>query len=168
LSFFDLVEAHVLLATRKKHRVPMGRVRAALEYVRKKYPSPHPLITEDFFQFGKNLFVEKLGELINASKGGQLGFMEILEQHLLRIERDKLRIPVRLYPFRKGDTPEDKPSIVIDPSLSSGRPVVNGTGVLVSILWDRKRSGESVEALADDYGISSLEIQKAIDYIAAA
>jgi hypothetical protein len=39
LSFFNLVEAHVLNALRRKHQVSLAKVRAALDYLRKRFPS---------------------------------------------------------------------------------------------------------------------------------
>ncbi len=48
LSFYNLVEAHILLSTRKKHKVEMPAIRRAMDYVRKTYPSAHPLLSEDF------------------------------------------------------------------------------------------------------------------------
>jgi hypothetical protein len=38
LSFYNLVEAHILLSTRKKHKVEMPSIRRAIDYVRKTYP----------------------------------------------------------------------------------------------------------------------------------
>jgi hypothetical protein len=59
LSFYNLVEAHILLSTRKKHLVEMPAIRRALDYVRKTYPSPHPLMTENFLTDGKDLLKEQ-------------------------------------------------------------------------------------------------------------
>src|SRR5256885_3776893 len=43
LSFLNLVEVHVLAAIRRQHRVPLNKVRTALDYLQKVIPSPHPL-----------------------------------------------------------------------------------------------------------------------------
>src|ERR1700692_514085 len=43
LSFYNLVEAHVLRATRERG-VPLRNVRKALEYIRETIPGGHPLL----------------------------------------------------------------------------------------------------------------------------
>lgn len=178
LSFFNLVEAHILLSTRKKHQVEMPAIRRAIDYVRKTYPSAHPLLTEDFLTDGKDLFVRKIQggasqeQTINVSRWGQLGLGPILSFYLRRIERDEKGWPVRLFPVRTnwpGDVQGDPPKVVvIDPSVSSGRPVVNGTGVMAEIIVGRFNSGESIESIADDYGLAVNQIEEVIRYAPAA
>src|SRR3989304_3990948 len=43
LSFTNLVEAHVLDAVRREHEIPLNKVRTALDYLRRQFPSKHPL-----------------------------------------------------------------------------------------------------------------------------
>src|ERR1700693_5819832 len=38
LSFYNLVEAHILQSTRKKHKVEMPAIRRAIDFVRRTYP----------------------------------------------------------------------------------------------------------------------------------
>jgi uncharacterized protein (DUF433 family) len=177
LSFFNLVEAHVLLSTRKKHLVEMPAVRRAIDYVRKCYPSPHPLLTESFLTDGKDLFVKKIersGEerTINVSSWGQLGLGPILDFYLHRIERDGKGWPIKLFPIRMnwpGDLTSDPPRVVvIDPMVSSGRPVVNGTGVMAEVIVGRFNTGEGIESIADDYGLEISQIEEVIRYAPAA
>jgi len=59
----------------------------------------------------------------------------------------------------------DQPSIVVvNPSISFGRPVLEGTGVVTSILAERYKAGDSLDALAEDYGRPKEEIEEAIRY----
>jgi uncharacterized protein (DUF433 family) len=150
----------------------MPEIRAAIDYVSKKYPSAHPLITEQFYTDGKYLFVKKLEEIIDVSRGGHLGFSTILNRYLKRIERDRKGLPVQLFPFQVGWDGKDKKNghkpVVIDPDVSSGRPVVYGTGIMTSILSGRHKGGESVRELAEDYGLSKEQIEEAIHYFEAA
>jgi len=177
LSFYNLVEAHILLSTRKKHQVEMPAIRRAIDYVKKTYPSSHPLLSENFLTDGKDLFIKKiettLGEqTINVSMSGQLGFGPILDFYLRRIERDEKGWPIKLFPVRMnwpGDLDSDPPRVVvIDPGVSSGRPVVNGTGVMAEIIVGRFNSGEGIESIADDYGLQVSQIEEVIRYAPAA
>jgi len=128
LSFFNLVEAHILLSTRKKHQLDMPAIRHAIDYVSEEFPSKHPLLTEQFLTDGKDLFVKKLEQTVNVSLRGQLGISSILDLYPRRIERDRSGLPMRLFPLRvdlAGRPDEEPPKVVvIDPRISSGRPVV--------------------------------------------
>lgn len=162
LSFTNLVEAHVLSAIRRDYGIAFWKVRNALEYLKKRFPSRHPLADQSFETDGIDLFVEKFGQLINISKEGQVAMRAMLQVYLRRIERDSAGLPVRLYPFTRRRQPDEPRMIVIDPSISSGRPVLAGTGIATTIIAQRYKAGESIEELADDYGRQPSEIQEAI------
>ncbi len=162
LSFTNLVEAHVLDAIRRKHQIPLDKIRLAIKYLREEFGSEHPLADHRLETDGLNLFIEKYGRLINITQSGQLAIRQILQGYLKRIERDSLGSAVRLYPFtRKRDMDEPK-YVVIDPAISFGRPVLVGTGIPTAAIAERYKAGESVPQLADDYGRSREEIEEAI------
>jgi uncharacterized protein (DUF433 family) len=171
LSFYNLTEAHVLSWTRQKYpNLRTVRIRTALEYVRENLTQyERPLVTKKFRTDGKYLFIKSLSEngdepnpTINASRWGQLA-LPVLDELLELIEYDDQELARLLYPQRGGKV------IVINPSLSSGQPVVKGTSVLASIIWQRvRRAGEPIERLARDYRLDQSEIQAAINYIEAA
>ena len=172
LSFFNLVEAHILLFTRKKYKIEMPAIRDAIDYISKAFPSEHPLITEQFHTDGKDLFIKKLKQTINVSMQGQLGLGPILDMYLKRIERDQSGLPRELFPVRmdwQGMPQEEPPKVVvINPKISSGRPIVHGTGVVTSIIYGRFRAGESPIELARDYGLQTEQIDEVIRYATAA
>ncbi len=164
LSFFNIVEAHILLATRKVHGITVENVRNAIDYVRDQFPANaiHPLLTQEFHTDGKHLFIKSIEETVNASKKGQIAFRELVNAHLELIDRDVYGMPVKLYP-KRGNM-----AVVINPSLSSGRPVVRGTGVMASIIAQRVESGERVSEIAQNYGVPESDIVAAIGYVKAA
>ncbi len=162
LSFVNLVEAHVLDAIRRAHGVALWRVRKAVDYLKKELGSRHPLAEQKFVTDGVDLFVEMFGQLVNISREGQLVIKELIQAHLRRIERDPLGVPIRLYPFTRERKADEPKTIVIDPYISFGRPVLAGTGIATTIIAQRYKAGESIEELADDYGRSRSEIEEAI------
>ena len=109
-----------------------------------------------------DLFVEKYGQLINISKAGQLAIKSLMRAYLHRIERDPAGYAVRLYPFLRLRDLEEPKVVVIDPYVSFGKPVLVGTGIPTSVIAERYKSGESIDALGDDYGRSRQEIEEAI------
>ncbi len=98
-TFMNLLEFHILSAMRWKG-VKMDKVRRALEYIGRQWPSKHPLLDQLFQTDGIDLFVSKLpDEIINVSKQGQLGFKGILEAFLQRIDFDPCGIAAKFFPF---------------------------------------------------------------------
>jgi len=162
MSFFNLIEAHVLDAIRREHRIPMYKVRKALDYVQKQFPSKHPLAEQRFETDGMELFVSQFGNLISVSQSGQLAVRELLAGHLRRVEHDSAGMAIRLYPFTRKRTLDEPRFVVIDPYLSFGRPVLAGTGLATSVIAERYKAGESIDELADDYGCKRPQIEEAV------
>ena len=161
LSFVNMLELHVLGAIRRDHLVHMRQIRRALEFLQRQFDSEHPLVEQAMQTDGKHLFVEKFGQLINASQEGQGAMAEILEAHLRRIERDEQGLAIRLYPFTRRGT--DSPRIIsIDPLVAYGRPVIAGSRIATADVADRFKAGESPRDLAKDYDRTPAEIWEAI------
>lgn len=163
LSFLNLVEAHVLKAIRRAHGISLPKVRKALDYVGTQLDVERPLANERFQTDGVNLFVERLGRLLNVSRDGQFEMDELLRTHLMRIEWDDAGIPIKLYPFTgKAATANAPVPVEIDPTVAFGRPVLKGRGVPTAILADRFKAGDSLAMLAGDYETSTEQIEEAI------
>lgn len=162
LSFMNLVEAHVLDAIRHEHGIPLQKVRRALDYVVRDFGTEHPLARQQFETDGVNLFIQKLNELINVTEEGQLAIRELLAAHLRRIEHDEAGLAIRLFPFTRPSHLDQPKTIVIDPHMSFGRPVLSGTGVATIMIAERYAAGDSIALLADDYGRHSSDIEEAV------
>lgn len=162
LSFTNLVEAHVLAALRRQDRVRLGNIRDAVQYAANVHGQPHPLARATFMTDGVDLFVTHLGELVNASRSGQLAMREVIELHLRRVECDAHGLAMRLYPFTRPVAADTPRFVVIDPRISFGRPSIVGTGVPTDVVIDRYRAGESVDELADDTGCDRAMIEEVI------
>jgi uncharacterized protein (DUF433 family) len=167
LSFINLVEAHVLAAIRRRHGVKLPKVRTALDYVKRQFKIERPLIDQTFQTDGLDLFVERYGDLINASREGQQAMKEIISVYLKRIERDAEGLPIKLYPFTRDTesdaAPKSDPRVVVmNPSVSFGRPVITGTGIPVSSIYERYKAGDSVAELAQDFNLETGAVEEAI------
>ena len=152
----------MLGAIRKDYELPLHKIRRAIEYLKKEFDSEHPLAEYPFQTDGMNLFVEKYSQLINISQNGQLAMKEVLKAYLRRVEHDAAGFPLRLYPFTRKRIDDEPRSIVIDPFVAFGRPVLAGTNIPTVVIAERYKAGETIEELAIDYGRPELEIQEAI------
>ena len=173
LSFTNLIEAHVLSAILREssailrdHKIPLTKVRGALDYIQEKLKLPHPFASLKFENDGIDLFLEGFGELITVSGYGQMALKAVLETFLSRIERDEIGYPLKLFPFpfRKDPDINAPRTVVIDPRISFGRPVLVGTGIPTAILAERFKAGDSIYELAEDYRCEHLQIEMGIRY----
>ncbi len=160
LSFFNLVEVHVLAALREKGpRLP--DIRRAIRFVERTVGKKHPLATQAFFTDGVSIFVEHLGSLVDA-KDGQLVLRRVVEGYLTRIDYGPDGLAMRLYPFTRRGMLDGPRSVVLNPLVSFGRPVLAQTGVPTEEIADRFHAGEALDELALDFGVSREAIEEAI------
>ncbi len=167
LSFNNLVEAHVLRALRTIHGSEVRQIRSALTYAAKELKIERLLLSEELHTHGGDIFIEKLGALIDLSHSGQLALRQVLEKHLQRVERDSSGFPIKLFPFVADDGTAER-VIAIDPAVGFGRPIVASKAIATQTIVDRIDAGESPAALADDYGLTVGEITEAVVYERAA
>ncbi|MEM8807778.1 MAG: DUF433 domain-containing protein [Cyanobacteria bacterium P01_G01_bin.38] len=162
LSFTNMVEVHMLRAIRRHHNIDLGKVRNALDYLEETLKVSHPLAHEEFRTDGADLFIERYGELLNASAAGQTQLKDTLKAHLDRIEPDDSGLAIKLYPFTRAHEENNPRIVVIDPRIAFGRLVIEGTGIPTSILAERYRAGDSIDELAEDYRCDRPQIEEAI------
>jgi uncharacterized protein (DUF433 family) len=168
LSFSNLVEAHVLRALRTRHQVPMSAVRTALDYAQSRFKIKRLLLSDELRAGAGAVFLERLDQLIDLGRSGQLVLKESLQAHLQRIERDIRKAPSRLFPVLTARGLHGPKIVVIDPRISFGRPFIARKGVRTATIVERLDAGESREAVAADYQLEPAEIDEAILYERAA
>jgi len=159
LSFVNLVEVHVLRALRQVHRVPLQRIRSALDWLAEKYRVKHPLAEIDLETDGYDVFVRRLQHTVSASERGQIAIPAVVDRYLKRIERDQHNVPVRFFPFPYDASPK---IVVMDPSIDFGRPVIAKTRIATSIIFERYGGGEAMKDIAEDYGLDIIAVEEAL------
>jgi uncharacterized protein (DUF433 family) len=164
LSFVNLMEA-LTLAGFRQIRVPMQRVRKALDYASKHLDLEHLLASQRLLTDGKELFWEFQersddGEvsLVNLNRRGQKAFPEAVMRYLREMEWGRDSFATRWWP---GSEPRSG-AVVIDPRRAFGAPVLAGTGIRTEDVFSRFSAGEPLEDLADDYGLSFGQIEAAV------
>ncbi len=168
LSFWNLIEAHVLRALRIEHKVSIRAVREALKFAGQQLRVERLLLSRELCTQGGELFLEKYGQLINLSASGQLALRHVLAEHLKRVEWDECKFPIRLYPFVSVEAPSVARPIAIDPNIAFGRPILVSMSISTGTIAERIDAGEMVADLADDYELTPAEIEQAVLYERAA
>jgi uncharacterized protein (DUF433 family) len=163
-SFVNLMEA-LTLAGFRQIKVPMQRVRKALEYAAKFVDAEHLLASQRLLTDGKELFWEfqersRDGEisLVNLSRGGQKVFPEAVLRYLREMEWARDTFAKRWWP---GSLPGEG-AVVVDPRRAFGAPVIARTGIRTEDVFSRFSAGEALGDLADDYGLTLAQIEAAV------
>ena len=166
LSFNNLCELHLLAAIRRHHRVSMPAVRSSLNYVRRTLKAHRPLLGADFLTNGVHLFIKHAGVVLNVSREGQASLSVEFQRDLQRVERDRHGAPVRLFPSTRITPSADEltRTVVVDPMLAFGRPILANAGVTTAVIQDRFLAGDSPREMADDFGVDESDIWEALRF----
>lgn len=167
LSFYNLIEAHVLRALRTEHGVSIKALRESIAYAERTLAVDRLLLREDLRTRAGSVLLDHYGELIDLSKSGQIAIRKVFEDHLARVEWDQWHFPVRLFPFPTEARSAQRP-IAIDAHIAFGRPVLVARGVSTHAIALRLDAGESVADLAADYDLTPADIEQAAQYERAA
>jgi uncharacterized protein (DUF433 family) len=167
LTFWNLIEAHVLRSLRTEHGVTIRAVRQALDYAERRLKIKRLLLSRELRTDAGRLFLDKYGELIELPASGQLAIRLAFEEHLKRVEWDEWKFPVRLYPFISTDTRAPK-TIAIDAKIAFGRPIVARAGVSTAAIAGRIDANEPAADVAADYDLTIEEVEQAVLYERAA
>lgn len=163
LSYMQLIEVAVVAAIRKLG-VSLQRIRDAREYVSKQLESEHPFAEYRFKSDGKRLWLDYeqvegdkgRGKLLGVDQGGQLAWDEIIGRRLREFEYESGGIAVRWHP-RGRESP-----IVIDPRIAFGAPTVQS--IPTWVVKGRWIAGESIGDIAADFGLTKLDVRKALQF----
>lgn len=169
LSFINLIEAHTLRALRTSHRVSMGAVREALGVAEQEYKIDRLLIHSQLRTTAGDLFLERYGEIVELTNSQQIVLKEMFQGYLNRVDYDDSDLPVSFYPLTRGPKVTDSPKIIVlNPSISFGRPVIKKQGISTRAIESRVDAGETIPHVAKDYGISEEAVREALRYEVAA
>jgi uncharacterized protein (DUF433 family) len=161
LSFLNLLECHALAGMRKIYNLKLPKVRAALRKVTEKFHSPHPLVNEVFLTDREDLFIERLGQIINVSQRHDQLSLEFYRMHLERVVVDPKGL-FHFFPFVVAPSSSEPKTIEINPMVGFGKPVITGTGISTAIIASRFNARDSVSSLAEEYGCTTQQIEEAL------
>jgi uncharacterized protein (DUF433 family) len=138
-------------------------LRKAIDFMKNRFATEHPLLEHEFKTDGSSLFIEQYGELVNVSEQGQIQMKRVLDAYLERIAWAD-HLPIKLYPLTREVVDESPAFVAIDPRVRSGKPCISGTAIPTSIIAERYRAGDSAKLLTGDYERSEPEIEEALRY----
>jgi len=165
LSFWNLIEAHVLRSLRTDHGVSMDKLRLAISYAERELNIKPLLLSPELRTDAGALLLERYGQLIELSASGQHVMRRLFNEHLARVEWDEWKFPVRLFPSpTSGVVPAGDRPVAISANVAFGRPVLVRGGITTAVIAERIDAGETVDDLAEDYDLTPEDIEAAVLY----
>jgi uncharacterized protein (DUF433 family) len=167
VTWGEFVETRMLAEYRDLKKVPIPRMRAAIERLRRMFDTEYPLahlrpylsvherdltITGDDVGLSDEEIVVRTGQQL-------LGDGRWLAQRS-GLENDENGEAI----IAEIPADRDFPDIVINPMRYSGQPTFAGRRVSPVTIAGMANSGEAHEVLAAEYGLSLRQVQQAIDY----
>lgn len=168
LSFKNLVELYVLEGLRRQG-LRLDAIRSAVEDLLKYENSLHPLADFDLRTLNRRHLVFCRGKhVLNASLGGQHEVTDWVMPYLRRVDRDPHGRAKKIFPFitKSQIVADAEPprSILIDPGVCFGLPVLAGSRITTGFIASRYRGGDSLMAIAESYDRPVAEIKEAIEW----
>ena len=164
LSYLQLIEVAVVAAMRAE-KVSLKRISEAREYMSQVLKVEYPFARYAFKTDGKRLWMDYAqvigkrrgkGKLLGLNHGGQLAWDEVIGTRLKDFEYDGTGIVIKW----KVGGPTSR--VVIDPRIAFGTPSVQG--VPTWIIVGRRKAGQSVSDIADDFCIEIESVLSALQF----
>ncbi len=158
IEFEDVVSLRIVLALRNAG-VGWPEIKKTETWLRERTGARRPFATEYLWTGQRQIFIDWTQQLISGSRAGQMAF-EILKDYL---------VPVHGLAFRE-ETPrmakswEVRNGILLEPQIQFGAPCIKGTRIPARTLAGMVAAGDSVQWVADAFGISSDEVKAACDW----
>lgn len=161
LSYLQLIEVAVVSSFRKAN-LSLRKIKAAREYLSKQLEAEFPFAAYKFKTDGKDLWMDyaqfeaKAGDdtLLAASQGGQLAWTDIIGRLQEFDYENDAGLAIRWHVAGR------KESVVIDPRVQFGAPSVEG--VATWVFSGRWEAGETIDEIADDFGVSKADVKAAL------
>lgn len=164
VTWAEFVEAGLLRQYRRDRGVPMAELRAVIDRLREELGVPYPLAHEQPF-VGEG---RQLTRTVQDEVGLDPDFF------LVAIARDQLVLTSASSSYFErvrwmdgvaaGWRPHDEEDspVLMTPDQRFGRPMIKG--ISTEVLWEHDDAGESIEAIAEDFGVTAGEVRWALSY----
>jgi uncharacterized protein (DUF433 family) len=167
LSYRDVEEAYRVYLLRERFHFSLQFLRLSMSNARKMFRSQHPLQRADAIkECLKDIVYDKPARGNNprtitslGKKPGQQIVREVADLFAERIDPGKF-----IFPWRFAATDHQSRPVSMNPHIMSGRLVVIGTRIPVSVLWGRKRAGIHPDEIANEYGLDRDIVEKALTH----
>lgn len=171
VTFLDFVQALAIREIRRDHRIPLAKIRDAVEHARKKYGVEYPYaMPHNTFLFGTEIVLELKDEnaegdelplraQISGGQKDQLLLHKVAQLYAKKLTFDRNRLATEYEAF--GD---DNRKIIMNPQTRFGQPILTPCGCAALSLYEAYLSEGTIERAADAYGVEQGDVETAVRY----
>lgn len=156
VSFQDLISLRVVRRL-TEHGISLRQVRAAEDYLRREWSFERPFATQRILTDGRSIlaFLEEREEPTSVDRRGQEVIPEVIREDL---------VDVTFGNDRRAASWRPRTGVLLRPDLQFGAPCVEGTRIPTRTLQGFRLAGDSLEFIAESYGLRLEQVRDALDY----
>lgn len=175
VTFMDLVQALAVRTIRLDFKIPLHKIRTAVRDIQEKHGIEYPFAREHTTYLRSDRKRKGHGEIlirlpgiteaddrfveVSGSGRGNFVMKPILESYLDELTFDKRGFAMRYKPFNL-----DSQSIILDPHVRLGEPIVESCGYTAQTLWETVFTEGSISAAALACGVDESCVRVALKY----
>lgn len=157
-SFHSLIEYYVFYHLRCL-KFSAKKIVIAHFAMSKALDSPYPFASAQILVDGKNILFSPDGDaIIDADPSLHFNLQELIRPFARKIEFNGGLLAQRYWPLGKNR------SVVVDPKVQFGIPIIAGTRITTQSIEQMKSSGDSIKTLTKAFGITTKQVKDSIEY----
>lgn len=163
VTFLDFVEALAVRAIRLRHKVPLQKIRQAIDSAEQKYCVTHLFAREHVTYLFQKELVITLGDdryvQVSGEAAGNLMIPPVVELYMRDLTFNSAGLATQYRAFEWRDR-----IVTMDPEIRFGEPSVPSCGYTAQSLWESFQCEGSIEATAEAYGVAPEDVEVACRY----
>jgi len=163
VTFLDFVQAMAIRAVRIDSRVPLAKIRQAVNLARNTYHVQHPFAYRHQTYLVGGEIVIKLRDDEYVEVSGKHArnrvIPKVVETYMKDIAYDATGLAKTYTAFERNDL-----TVNMDPRVRFGEPLLPSCGYTAQALWEAARVEGGIEPAARAYGVTTEEIELACRY----
>jgi len=158
-NFYTLIEM-ITVAKFRAMNISFNRIKEAHRIAAEVLETPYPFAMEGFMADGRKIFHNKdLIASLLLDKTRQLEFRRLIEPYCKKIDfEETTKLAERFWPLGKNR------DVLVDPNHRFGEPVIKGTNISTSMIYNLHIAGEPVSFIAEEYNIPENAVQDVIEF----
>jgi hypothetical protein len=163
VTFLDFVQAMAVRAVRLERKIPLPKIRKAIQKAEKAYGVRYPFARKHkTFLVGSEIVI-KLGDEefveVSGRHAGNLVIPAVAELYMIDLGFDAHGLAAKYTPDRLNGF-----EVVMDPKARFGEPLLPSCGYTAKALWQAFKAEGSLEMAAKVYGVQRDEVVLACRY----
>jgi uncharacterized protein (DUF433 family) len=161
VNFFMIIELYAFQKMRE-HKVSLYTIIKTHTYLKSVFNNPYPFSEAKLVLAGREILIDMLGQIVTADESRQTILDEIVLPLSERISFSRDGVAYRFYPLGTSN------SVVVNRHHQFGQPIIEGTNVKASTIYNYYLGGEDIETIARMYSLSASQVNDAIAFSKAA